>query len=283
MQDEATLLSEEQVGQFNKDGLLIVRNFYDLEKDILPIQHAIYNLLEILIRKYNLPIIQKPFSSADFDSGYQELIAHDRKIGGEVYDAVKQIPAFFRLCAHLKNDLVLRQLRGTDMPGIAAGGYGIRINNPGEERFRAEWHQEYPSQLRSMDGIVLWSPLVNVTKELGPVQFCLGSHSEGPVPVYTKDPLNPDKKGAYGLILKGKDELLSKYPVSAPLTAPGDVVLVDFMTLHASGHNVSKRSLWSMQLRYFNFREPTGIRNSWCGSYAAGVDFTKIHPELVAD
>jgi len=281
--EDVKLLSEDQVRQFKRDGLLIVRNFYDIEKDIFPIQRAIYNLISILIRKYNLDIKQKPFTAATFDSGYQELIAHDRKIGGEVYDAVKQIPAFFRVCAHQKNDLVMKQLRETDMPGIAAGGYGIRINNPNEERFRAEWHQEYPSQLRSLDGIVLWSPLVEVTKELGPVQFCIGSHVEGPVPVYTKDPENPDKKGAYGLILKGKDELIRKYPASSPLTSPGDVVLVDFLTLHASGHNVSNRSLWSMQLRYFNFREPGGIRYSWCGSYAAGVDFTKIHPELVAD
>jgi hypothetical protein len=50
---------------------------------------------------------------------------------------------------------------------------------------------------------------------------------------------------------------------------------------HPKGYNVSKRSRWSMQLRYFNFRDPTGIRISWCGSYAAGIDFTRVHPDLV--
>jgi len=53
--------------------------------------------------------------------------------------------------------------------------------------------------------------------------------------------------------------------------------------LHASGHNRSLRSRWSMQLRYFNFNDPTGRSYGWKGSYAAGVDFRQIHPELCVD
>jgi hypothetical protein len=36
-----------------------------------------------------------------------------------------------------------------------------------------------------------------------------------------------------------------------------------------------------MQFRYFNFLEPTGQSHGWKGSFAAGVDFASIHPELV--
>ncbi|MEG2942015.1 MAG: hypothetical protein RR969_10620 [Thermomonas sp.] len=64
---------------------------------------------------------------------------------------------------------------------------------------------------------------------------------------------------------------------------PGDLVLVDFLTLHASGANTSRRSRWSMQFRYFNFDEAVGMSHGWKGSFAAGVDFRSIHPELCAD
>jgi len=38
-----------------------------------------------------------------------------------------------------------------------------------------------------------------------------------------------------------------------------------------------------MQFRYFDFSEPTGMAHGWKGSFAAGVDFKKIHPELCVD
>jgi hypothetical protein len=276
------MLTPEQVQQFNLDGVLPLRNFYDLERDIQPIQLFIHRIIGILIRKHQLPIQQRAFSSESFDDGYQALLAYDRRIGGEVYDAVKQIPEFVRLVADERHSALFSQLRGTDMPGIAGGGFGIRIDNPAEERYRADWHQEYPAQLRSLDGLVFWSPLVEITEPMGPVCFCVSSHQEGLVTVHTKDPNHHDKTGAYGLVLTDKEERLARYRHIAPLTRPTDLIICDFLTLHSSGYNRAERSRWSMQFRYFNFLDPTGVRNGWCGSYAAGVEFQKIHPELVA-
>jgi hypothetical protein len=281
--DYPRLLTPDQVVTFQRDGLLLLKSCYDKPREIEPIQYAIYRLVGLLIEKYHLPIERGPFTPASFDSGFQELIAHDRRYGAEIYDAVKHVPAFVRLASHPHHDAIMAQLRGTDLPGITTTGYGIRIDHPGEERFRADWHQEYPAQLRSLDGLVFWSPLVEITEPMGPVRFCVGSHRDGLVRVRTQDPEHPEKTGAYGLILEDRDARVARYPQIAPLTAPGDLVVVDFLTLHASGHNTSRRSRWSMQIRYFNYLDPTGIRISWRGSYGAGVDFTKIHPDLVVD
>ena len=38
----------------------------------------------------------------------------------------------------------------------------------------------------------------------------------------------------------------------------------------------------SLKQEYFNFAEPTGRAHGWKGSFAAGVDFRSIHPELCA-
>jgi ectoine hydroxylase-related dioxygenase (phytanoyl-CoA dioxygenase family) len=210
-----------------------------------------------------------------------ELIAHDRGIGAEIYDAVKQIPAFVRLVGAERHEWIVAQLRGTDLPGTCHAGSGIRIDNPNEEKFRADWHQDYPAQFRSLDGIVFWSPLVRIEEEMGPVRFCLGSHKDGLVPVVPHDADHPEKTGAYALILQDRDRRIARYPQVAPLSGPGDLVLIDFLTLHASGYNRGRRSRWSMQMRYFNFREETGIRIGWRGSFAAGVRIEEIHPELI--
>ena len=279
----SNLLSEEQVDKFHNDGFLAIPSFYDRKKEIEPIQYAIYEIIGLLIKKYSLNIERKPFDPESFDSGYQEVIRHDRKIGGEIYDAVKQIPAFMRLVCNEKHDFLFSQLRGTNLPGIAGGGVGIRIDNPNEEKFRAGWHQDYPAQFRSLDGIVFWSPLVTMTEDIGPVQLSVGSHKDGLVPLYTSDVRNLEKSGAYGLTFKDEEEVISRYPLVAPLTSPGDLLLIDFLTVHASGFNKSERSRWSMQMRYFNYLEPTGIRIGWKGSFAAGNSIKEIHPELIVD
>lgn len=283
MSTAKTILSRSEVEEFLEQGLLVVRGFYDAERDVLPIQRGIHEILGLTLARAGLRVDRPPFSPETFDAGYQELIAHDRRLGGDVYDAVKQIPAFVRLVGDARNEQVFAQLRPGSAPAIAGGGYGIRIDNPREDRYRASWHQEYPAQLRSPNGVVYWSPLVRVTEALGPVQFCPGSHKGGIIPVLTRDPDDATKSGAYALRLSNEAQHLEDYPRVAPLTSPGDLVLVDFLTLHASGANVASRSRWSMQFRWFDFRDPIGARHGWKGSFAAGVDFATIHPELVAD
>jgi hypothetical protein len=275
-------LNAEQVSEFQKNGILIIKGFYDLESEIVPIQRDIYRIIGLLINKYRLPIQRPPFAPEVFDAGYQDLIAANRAYGSEVYDAIKQIPTFIRLVANRSHDELFRMLRPDSFPAVAGGGYGIRIDNPFEDRFRANWHQEYPAQLRSRDGLVYWSPLLAITEELGPVQVCPGSHLEGPIPVHTSVS-GGDQTGAYALVLQHEAERLARYATIAPLTEPGDLIVMDFMLLHASGDNRGKRSRWSMQLRYFNFYEATGISHGWKGSYAAGVDFRQVHPELCVD
>jgi Phytanoyl-CoA dioxygenase (PhyH) len=277
------ILDEKRVVDFRENGMLLVEGFYDLACDVVPIQEGIYEIIGQVMTRHDVPDKRKPFSSESFDDGYNSLIAIDRTYGGEVYDAVKQIPAFVRLIGHPTHERIFKELRPGAIPGVAAGGYGIRIDNPSEERFRAPWHQEYPAQLRSIDGLAFWSPLISMSPELGPVEFCLGSHREGLVPVHTRDPKNPEKSGAYALTLKNEENLVRRYKKVSPLAKPGDLIVIDFLVLHSSGYNVSKRSRWSMQFRYFNFNEPTGRRHGWKGSFASGFDFRTAHPDLCVD
>ena len=240
-------------------------------------------ILGILFKKYSIGLEQKNFSPENFDYGYQQLIAANRQYGGELYDAVKQIPDFMRLVSSKKNDQVFIQLRQTNLPAIASAGYGIRIDNPHEEKYRSLWHYEYRDQLRSVDGIVFWSPLVSISNDLGPVQICPKSHLGGLRRSYLRDPENPEKTGAYSMRLENESEIINQYGVTAPLSEPGDLILMDFLTLHSSGINIGNRSRWSMQFRYFNFEHPSGIRIGWKGCVASGTDLRDVHPELIID
>lgn len=264
---------------FQKNGVIVISNFYS-DEEVNLIRRGIYNVIGQVMIKNGVPDTRDLFSSENFDQGYLELIKKNRAWGGEVYDGIKQIPSFVRLVAHPAHEAIFSELRPGAHPGVVAGGYGIRIDNPFEDKFRAMWHQEYPAQLRSTDGLVFWSPLISITEDLGPVVFCPGSHVEGALAVCETDPESAGRNGAYALQIYHEAEYLDKYEKIAPLTNPCDLVIIDFLVLHASGYNRSSRSRWSMQFRYFNFAEPTGRSHAWRGSYAAGVDFRKVHPEL---
>ena len=271
-------LDSEATERFLDEGMLLLRGFYDLEHDIVPIQRGIREVIGQVMQRHGVTDTREGADPERFDDGFLDLIGQNRAWGGEVYDAVKQVPAFMRLVAHPMNESLVRSLRPGSVPGLAAGGYGIRIDNPGEDRFRTLWHQEYPAQLRSLDGIVFWSPLVPVHRELGPVQICPGSHREGPLRVTTA--AGPGRSGAYALALENEQEVVGRYTKVTFDLEPGDLLLLDFQLLHASGHNRGDRSRWSMQFRYFNFADPVGRGHGWKGSFAAGVDFRSIHPEL---
>ena len=265
---------------FDRDGVALLEGFYDINTQLRPIQDGIRAIVSTVARKYSVTVpVATPVEA--MTEGYSELIKINRTWGGEIYDAVKQIPGLLRLVADARNDRLFRRLRPDSIPGIAAGGFGIRIDNPAEHKFRAAWHQEFPAQLRSLDGVVFWTPLLDVTPEMGPVEVAVGSHAEGLVPVYEESP-EGGRAGAYSLRLSDEEARLSRYPTIAPLTSPGDLLLMDFLTLHQSGSNVSKRPRWSIQFRMFNFLDPVGIKIGWKGSYADKTDFRSIMPELVA-
>jgi hypothetical protein len=184
-----SLPTSQQISEFHERGCLLLRGFYDLDLDVKPIQTSIHDIIGQVMKRHGLSDTRHIGSYTEFDDGYLDLIARNRAWGGEVYDAVKQIPAFGRLVSSPKNERLFRVLRPHSVPGLAAGGYGIRIDNPREERFRAPWHQEYPAQLRSLDGIVFWTPLVPIDTELGPVEG--PGSSQSAVPVYTRP--SPDR------------------------------------------------------------------------------------------
>lgn len=274
---ETNILTTEQLDEFNQNGVLVVPNFYDLQ-NIERIQFGIYQIIGLLIEKYKLNIAREAYTPETFDSGYGQLIAANRAYGGEVYDAAKQIPAFLRQVSCECNEKLFAQLRSTDSVGVGAASYGIRIDNPFEEKFRSHWHQEFLFQPQSLDGVVIWTPLVKVTQEMGPVQVCVGSHKDG-LQYYTKGGKYADKQGAYQIGLADEGAAIEPYQIVAPTSQPGDLIVMDFLTLHQSGFNVGHRPRWSMQVRYFNFKEPTGIKLGWKPSVTAGSAIETLFSE----
>jgi Phytanoyl-CoA dioxygenase (PhyH) len=280
--DNQKLLNKDLKADFLQNGMLVIKQFYDVSKVILPIQSSIYEIVGMVIKRHRLSIDRQPFNGGNFDEGYADLIAANRQYGGEVYDLVKQIPAFLRLISSARGEELFCEFRETDLAGIGANSYGIRIDNPFEELYRSHWHQEFVFQPQSMDGLVLWTPLMPISPELGPVVVCLKSHKDG-LCRYIKSESYSRKSGAYKIGILNDEKVTARYQHAAPLTEPGDLIIMDFLTIHQSGFNVSNRARWSIQSRFFNFHEPTGMKIGWKASVTAGTDIEEIFSEYFVE
>jgi len=267
-------ISQKIIDQYNKDGFVNIPSFYDLKTEILPIQKGIHQLISILIKQHKLDIPQEPFSPPTFDSGLDMLLENHRPLVSQIYDAVKKIPSYVKLACSTKNEQVARVLLNTEFIGFASHGYGIRMDNPFEDMYRTQWHQDYVSQLCAKNGIVFWSPLRDVTLDMGLVEFRLGSHKDGIFRILR------DGEGSYGLKIKDEDNIVKRYPSVTPEVKVGDLVAANYLVLHRSSLNHSKYTRWSMISRYFDFLDPVGIAYGWKGGLQEGNSFEKVHPEL---
>lgn len=267
-------LTTEQLEQYQQDGILYVESFYDLEKEILPIQQDIYRLIRMINEQQCCGIQQEPFSPENFDSGLQDMIETNRDSASILYDAVKKLTSYIRLANSQKNEDLSKLLLGSDFVGFANRGYGMRMDHPNEDKLLTQWHQDYISQLCSPRGVVLWSPLRDVTLELGPVVLCPGSHQDGIFPIIR------DGEGSHGLKIKNEVAVVQRYQSVIPEVKAGDLVAIDYLTLHCSSPNRSPFTRWSMISRYFDFLDKTGAAYGWKGGLQEGLSFATIHPEL---
>ena len=87
----------ETKAELASDGYCVLNSFFDLDNEIIPIQESIHNLTRKVAERYNLKVDIQPFSPDNFDHIYSQILLMDRKIAGEIYDLVKQLPPFLRL------------------------------------------------------------------------------------------------------------------------------------------------------------------------------------------
>lgn len=124
-------------------------------------------------------------------------------------------------------------------------------------------HQDWPSVRGSLDGMVVWLPLVDVDKDLYPLEVIPRSHRNGLLPL-NQDPNNPwelcpDSYNASDFV-----------PVEVK---KGDVVFMSNFTVHRSGtHGRPDRVRLACSTRYDNGDEPTFIERGYPTAYVRSVN-----------
>jgi len=278
------MIDEHHVEHYQKHGYLLLKQYYDRTM-LLDLCYEIHKIICFFLQKNNIDHRKMKRDEMDFnhfDDHLNELAKHKRSEVGLIYDLVKQIPQFIHLSSSKQNSELYQALIKSDSVAWTAQGNGIRIDLPQEEAFLYSWHQDFPYQLRSMDGGVFWSPLCSVTSENGALSIAEGSHQQGVCKLYY-DELHQASKRSYKLKIRNVDEIIKTYQTKRVCMDPGDLLVFDFKLLHQSGLNVSAKARWSMQFRYFNILDDFGVATHWQGGYESGRPIEMTMPELFED
>ncbi|MGD0960004.1 MAG: phytanoyl-CoA dioxygenase family protein [Methylomonas sp.] len=139
-------------------------------------------------------------------------------------------------------------------------------------------HQDFPSVQGSLDGVVVWLPLVSVDKDNFPLEVIPGSHRLGLGPMSRKG------NSTWEVDSQWYDEN-QFMPVEVEV---GDVVFMSMFTLHRSSINgADGRYRIAVSTRFDNADEPTFIDRAYPSAYVRSVHREQYvegfpTPELVA-
>jgi len=124
-------------------------------------------------------------------------------------------------------------------------------------------HQDWASMQGSMDSVVVWFPLVDVSKEMGALQVVPGSHKEGLIATEVIE--------SFGVTHKYKEEDFIDVPLNR-----GDALFFSSFLVHKSGHHQSDKIRWSCHFRYNNMDDPDFINRKYPHPYIYKVKDYKL-------
>ncbi len=233
-------------------------------------------------------------SSHDLDAAFNALCAHDRDLGGRMYEAARSLESYYPLVSHAKVAGVAKALLGAKTLFCPYALSMVRLDRPGEPWYALDWHQDYPYNMMGETTVTAWAPLTDVSADMGPVTFVPGSHRHLNAYRLAKRPA----RGG-GVSESVKLTVADHAPedmeaaAMAPCVSAGDVVFFHHMLLHRSGENRSDRhgpdadtggrTRFIVNHRYGDAACPLLAQRGWRTGLSHDLAlFRSLHPDRVA-
>jgi len=129
-------------------------------------------------------------------------------------------------------------------------------------------HQDWSSMQGSINSVIVWVPLMDMYKEIGPIDIIHGSHKNGL--------LTNKKENSFGII----DNLEYDKFVSVDGLKSGDIVVFSSFLIHKSGDNISNNIRWSCHFRYNDLNDNSFIERGYPHAYIYKPIDDIIHPDF---
>ena len=243
-QKQATLLSPEQVHQWENDGYLLLKRVIP-EAIINGVRDRFAHVVDGIIRELKAAgIIEDEGLELPFETRFAQVAGeHANRFGRSWRGEIATSEIFELHHASLLVDAI-GQLTGTDVIGHPV--FNARPKLPGQQLTVVPWHQDsgYFGTISENSLIpTAWIPLVPVDESNGCLQVVAGSHRLGVVEHHTEE--------REGRFLEVMDTLVETSRIVTCPMALGDALLFHNLTLHRSlPHTASEVIRWAIDIRY---------------------------------
>lgn len=246
--------------QFKEDGFYIARNLVDVSAVDFALQSVSRSFYDQL--PHDLESIEE--NSSCFDNMralFNSDLSRYRKTAAALW---RKQDIFHLMHSSAITDFLIKKFGFRDL--FLPGGQVVFIMAhelavPGGY-FGLAPHQDYLSVQGSLDGVVVWLPLVDVDQENFPLELVPKSHLKGLLPLNDPTFRSPEVKA-------GQFNECDFMPVEV---RRGDVVFMSVFTAHRSSLN-GKPGRWRLALstRFDNGGEKTYIDRSYPTAYTRSV------------
>lgn len=263
---------------YQQQGWVLLKGFYDLTSDLLPIHIDVNQLIAAKVTELALDLPIEVMGPINHDA-FLAICDRERSKAGEIYRATRHLSSTHKLLVKENNLKLAQLLMGTCHVNVLPY-VPLRIDVKGEEKYLFDWHQDFPYTQGSEDGIVIWAPLFDVLNNEGGIKFIPGSHKNGIEPVIIADKQNSNENGAHTVRLPAAERFDAQQAFTLDVRA-GDVLVFSTLLLHKSLPLQKQQIRWTTQLRYANFMHPAAVQKGWPGGMIEGCWFEDIYPEYV--
>jgi len=243
---EMDLEKQELVTQLNKDGYIILKNFFSKEY-INTLKQKAENIFEIQFKHFGY--------TGSFNENMIRLFNEQELIFincGKIIQTglleLYRLPLEDKLINYIK-DL------GLEFPNLCTRPV-LYFNHPKLAKevvyYKTPPHQDWSSMLSSMDSLVVWVPLVDVNKENGSIIIYPGTHKLGPLPYKSTGGFAEVETVGEGL---------------QPELEVGDIAIFSTLLIHESGDITNDSIRWSCHFRYTNMLEQDFINRGFPNPY----------------
>lgn len=244
---------------YKKNGYVILKNFFSIEEIEKIIEDAKNIFLKQFIKnRYTKKSNLHDVSETEFNNFMFKLFREDMETLSNCGKQVKHLISLHRLSI---NDKIISLLEnyGLKCPVISTRPV-LFFNHPKLAKqkvyHKVDAHQDWRSMQGSLNSVVIWTPLMDIDKNLGALQVLPGSHLLG---LRTKNMEN-----GFGMVdLNDKEKLELK----SIQVKKGDALIFSSLLIHQSGDNITEKPRWSCHFRYNDLDDPSFIDRKYAHPY----------------
>jgi uncharacterized protein YkvS len=214
-----TVINHQELKNLEDDGFLQIKNFLS-ESELSPLINELVNLaLAFGATKKNISKL------GNIDEVFVDIINKNKALQPFLYDRLQLLPQLLKIPSLEKVQKLSQAILQTENVGVWPR-MQLRLDLANDSQNLIEWHTDYIYNKGTFHSYTFWLPIVQISKEMGPILMVPGSHKKS----YKFIKSNIDRRHPFTLEVKEASKLKT---MQLDQFQAGDLIVFHSKFLHS--------------------------------------------------